>query len=432
MLCYLDEHHSYLSKLKECKDRTAFLEEKMLKASENMEYEKAASYRDKIKSITTLSEKQKISSAKENTRDVFGIYLNDNECCVQIFYIREGKVIGTEHFVFEKEENTKQELIEAFIKQFYYASTNIPKEIIIPEDFDEMEDVEKWLSNNCGHRVHLIVPKRGEKLRLLEMVNKNAEESYKIHKFKRDKENSDGNKILSALHNLLNLKAVPYRIESYDISNISGKDSVGVQIVYQNAKPLRKAYRKFNIKTVDGADDYKSMQEVILRRFMEAYKEEEALATGELSKGKEKFLPLPDLILLDGGKGHVASVKSVLMELGEDIPVYGIVKNGKHQTRGLTDEKEEIALEENGEVFKFLACMQDEVHDFAIKTFRKKHEKSTTKSSLENIPGIGPQKRKKLLMYFKNADKIREADISVLEIVLDKKSAKEVYEYFHK
>ena len=173
------------------------------------------------------------------------------------------------------------------------------------------------------------------------------------------------------------------------------------------------------------------MQEVVRRRFFEAYKEEEALATGELVKGKEKFLPLPDLILLDGGKGHVASVKKVLREINEEIPVFGIVKNDKHQTRGLTDEKEEILLQKDGELFKFLACMQDEVHDFAIKTFRDRHERNATKSVLENIPGIGPQKRKKLLMYFKNADKIKDADINTLEMVLDKKTAMQVYNYFN-
>ncbi len=432
-----DEYRETFSRIEDVlkgnyKEILDLLEEKMRSASENMEYEKAASYRDKIKSITTLSEKQKISSAKENSRDVFGVYLSDTESCIQVFYIREGKVIGTENFVFERNNNTLKEIIEAFIKQFYYASTNLPKEIIIPEEFDEMEDIENWLSNNSGHKVHLVVPKRGEKLRLLEMVSKNAEESYKIHKFKRDKENSDGNRVLSELHSLLKLDTIPYRIESYDISNISGIDSVGAQIVYQNAKPLRKAYRKFNIKTVEGADDYKSMQEVIQRRFLEAYKEEEALATGELIKGKEKFLPLPDLILLDGGKGHVASVKEVLKDLNEEIPVFGIVKNDKHQTRDLTDEKEEILLQNDGELFKFLACMQDEVHDFAIKTFRNKHEKSMAKSVLENISGIGPQKRKKLLMYFKSADKIKEADLNTLQLVLDKKSAMQVYNYFHK
>ncbi len=432
-----DEYRETFSRIEDVlkgnyKEILNLLENKMRNASENMEYEKAASYRDKIKSITALSEKQKISSAKENSRDVFGIYLSDTECCIQVFYIREGKVIGTENFIFERNNNTPKEIVEAFIKQFYYASTNLPKEIIIPEEFDEMEDVENWLSNNSGHKVHLIVPKRGEKLRLLEMVSKNAEESYKIHKFKRDKENADGNIILSELRTLLNLDAIPYRIESYDISNISGSDSVGVRIVYQNAKPLRRAYRKFNIKTVEGADDYKSMQEVVQRRFLEAYKEEEALATGELTKGNEKFLPLPDLILLDGGKGHVASIKEVLEDLSEEIPVFGIVKNDKHQTRGLTDEKEEILLQKDGELFKFLACMQDEVHDFAIKTFRNKHEKSMAKSALENIVGIGPQKRKKLLMYFKSIDKIKEADLNTLEIVLDKKSATQVYNYFNK
>ncbi len=414
------------------KEIIAELEEKMYKASADMEYEKAGSYRDKIESIKALGERQKVTSAKNDSRDVIGVYFEKNECLIQIFYIREGKVIGTEQFVFETGGAHLGETIEAFIKQFYYASTTIPKEILIPEAFEEMEDIEKWLGSNCGHRVSLVVPKKGEKLRLLEMVSKNAEESFKIHKFKRDKEESDGNRILSQLCQALSLKAVPYRIESYDISNISGADSIGAEIVYVNAKPCRRLYRKFNIKTVSGADDYQSMQEIIRRRMTESYIEEERLATGEMAKGKEKFLPRPDLILLDGGRGHVNAVKAVMAEFQENIPVFGLVKNDKHQTRGLTDENGEFPIERDSELFKFITCMQDEVHRFAITAFRKKHEKGITNSQLENIKGIGKERRKRLLKYFGSVEKIKKATLDELTIALDKKSAENVYKYFHK
>ncbi len=407
------------------------LEEKMYKASNDMEYEKAASYRDKIESIKAIGERQKVTSAKNDSRDVIGAYCEKDECSIQIFYIREGKMIGTEHFVFTTKGAPLSETIEAFIKQFYYASTAIPKEILIPDRFDEMEDVEKWLSGNCGHKVYLTIPQKGEKLRLLEMVSKNAEESFKIHKFKRDKEESDGNKILSELCEILSLKSVPYRIESYDISNISGADSIGAEIVYVNAKPCRKLYRKYNIKTVSGADDYKSMQEVIRRRMIESYIEEEKIATGEMEKGKEKFLPRPDLILLDGGRGHVNAIRQVMAEFQEDIPVFGLVKNEKHQTRGLTDENGEFPLDKNSELFKFITCMQDEVHLFAITAFRKKHEKSLANSELENIKGIGKERRKKLLKYFGSVHKIKKASYDELSIVLDKKSAENVFNYFN-
>jgi len=410
----------------------AELQEKMYKASENMEFERAAVIRDKIESIKALAERQKISTTKNDNRDIVGIYASDDECFVQVFYVRDGKTVGTENFVFESKDSTIGESVEAFIKQFYFSSTSIPAEIIIPCQFDEIEDVEGWLSENCGHRVHLTIPQRGDKSKFLKMANKNAEEAYKVYKFKRDKEGSDGNKILSSLRDILKLENVPYRIESYDISNISGRESVGAEIVYENAKPSKKQYRKFNIKTVDGANDYASMQEVVLRRFKEAYREDELIAAGELEKGKEKFLPLPDLILLDGGKGHVAAVKEVLEALEETVPVFGLVKDDKHRTRALTDEIGEYDIEKDSELFKFLFGMQEEVHRFAITAFRNKHNKSTVASELEKIKGVGKEKRKKLLEYFGNIKNISNTSLDKLEIVLDKKTAKAVYEYFHR
>lgn len=406
------------------------LEGKMYAASERMEYECAASYRDKIQNIKALGEKQKVSSAKGDSRDVLGVFALGNEACIQVFYIREGKLFGTEHFVFENNESTKEELTEGFIKQFYGSASYIPSEIVILTEIPEMGGVEGWLSSVCGHKVCLTVPKKGEKKKTLELACKNAEESYKIYKFKRDKEGADKNLILSQLKALLSLDTPPYRIESYDISNISGASSIGAQIVYVNAAPSRKNYRKYNIKTVEGADDYASMTEVIMRRFSESYKEEEKIALGELKKDKAKFLPRPDLILLDGGKGHISVIRELLADFNEDIPVFGLVKNDKHKMRAVTDGKTEIPIE--GELlFNFLTGISEEVHRFAITTFRKKHEKGASKSVLENIPGIGPEKRRTLLKFFTGLEKIKKADVSELCRVIDKRSAQNVYDYFH-
>lgn len=408
------------------------LEEKMYLASSKTEYEKAAVYRDKIESIKAIAEKQKITSSKNDSRDVIGIFFDGKESCVRVFYIRSGKVTGTESFVFQTDNATVSETAEAFIKQFYFAATSIPKEIVIPKSFEEIEDVERWLGEKCGHRVRLVVPLRGEKLRFLEMVGKNAEEALKLHKFKRDKETADSNKILSELKATLGLSAIPYRIESYDISNISGKDSIGAEIVYNNAKPSRKDYRKFNIKTVSGADDYASMQEVIRRRILKSYEEEEKIASGELQKDKAKFLPLPDLILLDGGKGHISAVREVLSFFEEDIPVFGLVKDEKHRTRALVGASCEFPIDRDGELFKFITAMQEEVHRFAITAFRKKHEKSIKASELEEIKGIGNEKRKKLLKYFGSVEKIKGATLDELCLAIDRKSAENVLDYFNK
>lgn len=408
------------------------LEIEMYKASERLEFEKAAMFRDKIESLKVMKERQKITSAKRDNRDVVGIYFSGNECCVRMFYIRNGKTIGTENFVFQSGDNSEEEVLGSFIKQFYHSSTDIPAEIIIPMEIDEMEDVEKWLSENCGHKVRFNIPKKGDKARFLKMAEKNAEEAYKVHRFKYDKEQLNSNEILVSLKNLLKLEKAPCRIECYDISNISGRESVGAEIVYENAKPCRKKYRKYNIKSVDGANDYASMKEVIFRRFGEAYKEEELLASGQMKKGSEKFLPLPDLILLDGGKGHVSAVRELLSELEEDIPVFGLVKDDKHKTRGITDEYGEYGMSRDSSLFKFLFSMQEEVHRFAVTAFRKKHTNVTVSSELEKINGVGPEKRKKLLKYFGSVKNISKAKIEELELVIDLKTAKEVFDYFNK
>lgn len=407
------------------------LTEKMYKASDNLEYEKAAGYRDRINNLRALDEKQKIISTNEDNRDIIGVYRENNDCCVQIFYMRGGKMLGSERYIFENSDDTLEELISGFIKQFYFTATNIPKEILIPVEIEDSDEIEKWLSEKSGHKIRVHMPKRGDKAHTIRMVNKNAEESLKVHKFKRDREQTNQNAVLKGLMELLKLKSTPFRIESYDISNISGSQSVGVCVVYNNAHPHKSSYRKFNIKTVEGANDYESTREVIFRRISKAYEEEDAIKSGTLQEDKAKFLPLPDLILLDGGKGHVHVIKELFETMGEEIPVYGMVKDDKHKTRALTDENQEFYIDKDSELFKFLTGLQEEVHRFAITAFRKKHEKASVHSELDDIKGVGPAKRNKLLLSFSSIKKIKNATVGELSAVIDPQTAKNVYKYFH-
>ena len=403
----------------------------MYLASNNLEFERAARYRDKIESLKILGEKQKMVSAKDNNRDIIGIYQDEQESCIQVFFMRDGKISGSEYFVFMNEEENYGELLSGFIKQYYFHTTMIPKEILLSDSFEDIEEVEAWLREKTGHKISLLIPKRGEKASLIDMVNKNAKESLQNHRFKRNREQLRQNDILAELMRVLSLPAPSYRIECYDISNISGKQSTGACVVYQNAKESKKDYRRFHIKTVEGADDYESMREVIYRRFMRAYEEEDAIKNGTLLSENAKFLPLPDLILLDGGKGHVSAIKPLMESLGEDIPVYGLVKDDNHRTRGITDESNEFPIDKNGNLFKFLTCMQDEVHRFAISGFRKKHESESLHSELEEIPSIGPAKRKKLLQTFVTLKRLQDATYDELCEVVGAASAKEITNYFH-
>ncbi len=408
------------------------LTQKMLDASENMEYEKAASYRDRINGINTLGEKQRISSAKDDNRDVIGVYKEEDIYCIQIFYYRNGKTVGSEYFTVEEGESSTGEVLENFVKQFYFTNSKLPQEILISEKINDADIISEWLTSKAGHKVSVHVPLKGDKLKIVNMVVKNAEESLYKYNLSRNRNEKRQNEILKALTKLLNLPKIPYRIECYDISNISGASSIGAEVVYINAAPKKNLYRKYNIKSVIGANDYESMREVIFRRFSEAYKEEDAIANGSLDKEKAKFLPLPDLILLDGGRGHVSSVKELFDTLGEEIPVFGLVKDNLHRTRGVTDTDKEFSLNSKDDLFKFLTCMQDEVHRFAITAHRKKRDNSLTRSSLENINGVGPAMRKKLLSHFSSISKIKKATIEELEKVTNKKVAQNIYDFYNK
>lgn len=406
------------------------LKDKMFAASESMDFEKAAQYRDKIQRITALGENQKVSSASTDNMDVIAVYREGKNYCIQLFYYRNGNAVGSEYFTLENELAEPFEIAENFVKQFYFTATRIPRKILISEDFDDKDAIAAWLSGIAGHKVSFVVPKRGKRVEIMQMVLRNARESLYKHQLMKNRNQETQNRILSRLSEVLELSETPFRIESYDISNFSGESSVGVQIVYVNAVPKKSLYRKYNIKTVDGSNDYDSTREVIFRRINEAYKEEDMIEKGELEPEKAKFLPLPDLILLDGGKGHVSAVKMMLDTMGEDIPVFGLVKDRSHRTRGITNENDEILLEKKSELFKFLTGIQEEVHRYAIAACRNRHEKKNIKSELENIPGVGPSTRIKLLKSFGSIEKIKEASFDELNIVVSKSVAKTVYEYF--
>ena len=404
------------------------LEAKMFEASEKFEYEKAAKLRDKIRDIKVLGERQKAIVADGENRDIFGFYRENEAVAIQVFYMRNGKIIGREFEVFDDVFNEDNETLGNFIKQFYYASTNVPPEILIPFEIEDRDLIESWLRDKNSRKTEVKIPQRGIKKDLVKMAETNAKEAYKQYLFKRNKENLDANKVLKELKGTLGLEKIPVRIESYDISNISGKNSIGAEIVYVDGKMSKKDYRKFNIKTVEGADDYKSINEVVYRRITEAYKEQDAIMNGTLQKEDAKFLPLPDLILLDGGKGHVNSVKTVLESLGEEIPLFGLVKDDNHRTRGITDGENELEI--STEIMNFITCIQDEVHRFAISSFRKKHGDEMTKSELENIKGVGPEKRKKLLETFVSVDKIKTATFEELKAVVGEKVAREINDFY--
>lgn len=392
------------------------LKEKMNKCSMEFNFEEAAIYRDKILNLQEMMQKQKIDiSTDDINQDIIAMAYNDEEACVQSFFIRHGKIVGREHFILEgTRDSSKESILGSFVKQFYMNAEYIPKEIIIESEIEDQVVMEEWLSNIKGQKVSIRVPQKGDKKSLISMVKKNAMEY--LEKFsnlnKRKYERSEG--ALIELAEALGLEEPPRRIESYDISNIQGVDSIGVMVVFTNGLKDKKEYRRYKIKTVEGPNDYDSMAEILDRR---------------LQKGD-----FADLILLDGGKGQVSAVQKVFDKYGIDIPLWGMYKDDKHRTKGLICASKEIELDKTSNLYRFVASIQEEVHNYAISYHRSLRNKSLTKSSLDDIPGVGEKRKKALLSYFKSIEDIKNASVEELSQVegLNKSLAENIYNYFRK
>ena len=392
------------------------LKEKMNKCAMEFNFEEAAIYRDKIINIQEMMQKQKIDvSTDDINQDIIAMAYNDEEACVQAFFIRHGKIVGREHFILEGVMDiTKESILGSFVKQFYMNAEYIPKEIIIESEIEDQVVLEEWLSNIKGQKVSIRVPQKGDKKSLIQMVKKNAMEY--LEKFsnlnKRKYERSEG--ALIELAEVVGLAEPPRRIESYDISNIQGVDSIGVMVVFTNGIKDKKEYRRYKIKTVEGPNDYDSMAEILERR---------------IQKGD-----FADLILLDGGKGQVSAVKKVFEKYGIDIPLWGMYKDDKHRTKGLINATKEIELDRTSNLYRFVASIQEEVHNYAISYHRSLRNKSLTKSTLDDIPGVGEKRKKALLSHFRSIEEIKKASEEELSQVegLNKSVAENIYNYFRK
>lgn len=407
------------------------IEEKMVEASKKMDFENAAKYRDQINSLKLILEKQKIVSTNIVDQDVIGMARGIEEVCVQVFFIRSGKVVGREHFIlYDVEHLERSEVLSSFIKQFYLGTAYVPKEVFVEEEFEDMEVVSKWLSEKRGSKVSIRIPKRGEKSKLMEMVRNNALNTLNQYSEANKRKAMEREDSLEELAELLDLEHIPYRIEAFDISNIQGVEPVGSMVVFEDGKEKKSDYRRFKIRTVEGPDDYGSMKEIIERRFKRGLKEKVFMKENQIEvKGFSNF---PDLIMIDGGKGQVNVTKAVLLELDLDVPVCGLVKDDYHNTRGIIYDNNEIELPKDSSTFRFITRIQDEAHRFAISYHRSLRSKKMFKSDLDNIKGIGNVRKKSLLKALGSIEGIKNASIDELSKVdgMNRAVAEEVYNYF--
>lgn len=410
-------------------DTISELMEKMQKASEKMRYEDAMEYRDLIRSIEKIGERQKITGYGQEDRDIVAVAmdesedLRDQDAVVQVFFIRDGKLIGRDHFYLRVAKgDTKSQVLSSFLKQFYAGTPFIPSEIMLQSEIEDAEIIEEWLTTRRKQKVHIRVPKKGTKEKLVELALENAR---MVLSKDRERIKREEGRTIGAVHEVeewLGLKNV-VRMEAYDISNISGFESVGSMVVYEKGRPKRSDYRKFKIKWVQGPNDYASMEEVLTRRF-----------THESNGEFDSFARLPDLILMDGGRGQVNIALKVLNDLGIRIPVCGMVKDDHHRTRGLYFNNVEIPIDTSSEGFRLITRIQDEAHRFAIEYHRSLRSKEQVHSILDDIPGIGDTRRKALLRKFKSVENIRDASEEELAQTesMNAGSARQVYEFFHK
>ena len=412
---------------------TEYLQEKMLRASENLVFEEAAGFRDLISSVKKMAVKQKVTDFKGEDRDIIALARTLDEAVVQIFFVRDGKLIGRDHFHLNGTQGEREEdILQDFIKQFYAGTPFIPREVMVEYNIADAALIEQWLGGRRGGKVHLLVPKRGSKERLVELAHKNAALvlTQDMERIKREEQRTIG-----AMGEICSWLGIPYvpRIESYDISNINGFQSVGSMVVFEDGKPKRSDYRKFKIKTVKGPDDYASMYEVLTRRFRHGIEETEELKEKGLIKEVGSFTRFPGLIMMDGGKGQVHIAQKVLGELSLDIPVCGMVKDDKHRTRGLFFEGHELPVKVDSEGFYLMTRIQDEVHRFAIEYHRSLRSKEQVKSVLDDINGIGGKRRKALMKHFQSIEAIRNAQVEEIAQVegMNENVAVNVYKFFH-
>ncbi|MBS5191765.1 MAG: excinuclease ABC subunit UvrC [Lachnospiraceae bacterium] len=410
------------------------LEEKMKAASEALEFEKAMEYRDLLTSVRQVAQKQKITSFDGEDRDILALAMDDRDAVVQVFFVREGKLIGREHFhVTIGAEDTKKEVLSTFIGQYYAGTPFVPKEIMLPMEIDDANVVAEWLSAKRGQKVYIRVPKKGQREKLVELAEQNA-----VMVLTQDKEKirREEGRTIGAVKEIADLLDLGYvkRMEAYDISNTNGFESVGSMVVYERGKPCRSDYRKFKLKTVTGPDDYASMREVLTRRFTHGMEERAQNKEKNLAQEYGSFTKFPDLILMDGGKGQVNIALEVLDELKLAIPVCGMVKDDHHRTRGLYFNNEEIPIDRHSEGFRLITRIQDEAHRFAIEYHRSLRSKQQVRSILDDIPNIGETRRKALMRKFRSLEKIREASVEQLREVdgMNEKAAQSVYQFFHK
>ena len=408
------------------------LEAKMLKASEDMEFEEAAKYRDLLNSVKQVSQKQKITDSVGEDKDVIALYQDEAEAVVQVFFIRDGKLIGREHYYMTHVSGQKKpQILEDFIKQFYAGTPFIPRELMLQYEIEDMELIEKWLTQRRGARVYIKVPKIGTKEKLVELAAQNAKLilSQDKEKLKREEGRTIG--AVREIAELLELPGVE-RMEAYDISNISGFENVGSMVVYEKGKPKKSDYRKFRIRTVSGPDDYACMREVLTRRFLHGMEEGKELAAQEVEAIYGSFTKFPDLILMDGGRGQVNIALAVLEELHLNIPVCGMVKDDNHRTRGLYFNNVELPIDTHSEGFKLITRIQDEAHRFAIEYHRSLRSKDQVKSALDDIPGVGPTRRKALMRHFKSLEEVRNAEVEELAALpeIPRHIAEGIYQHF--
>lgn len=408
------------------------LEAKMTAAAENMEFEEAAKYRDLLNSVKQVSQKQKISDSVGEDKDIIALYQDEDEAVVQVFFIRDGKLIGREHYyMMHVSGQKKPQILEDFIKQFYAGTPFIPRELMLQYEIEDAQLIENWLTQRRGTRVYLKVPKIGTKEKLVELAAQNAKLILCQNKEKLKREEGRTIGAAKEIAQLLGLSNVE-RMEAYDISNISGFENVGSMVVYEKGKPKKSDYRKFRIRTVSGPDDYACMREVLTRRFVHGMEEGKELAEQEVDAIYGSFTKFPDLILMDGGRGQVNIALSVLEELHLNIPVCGMVKDDNHRTRGLYFNNVELPIDTHSEGFKLITRIQDEAHRFAIEYHRSLRSKDQVKSALDDIPGVGPARRKALMRHFQSLEEIRNAEVEELASLpeIPQHIAESIYRYF--